>query len=35
MITVILQSSTAATKINRNVRKVIFSQIKQIIAEKE
>ncbi|APF18703.1 hypothetical protein Cabys_1954 [Caldithrix abyssi DSM 13497] len=29
------QGSTAATKTNRNARKVIFSQITPIIAEKE
>ncbi|MHB2150160.1 hypothetical protein ACX8XP_13965 [Calditrichota bacterium LG25] len=29
------QGSQAATKINRNGRKVIFSQITQIIAEKD
>ncbi|WP_456439866.1 hypothetical protein [Caldithrix abyssi] len=29
------QGSQAATKINRNARKVIFAQIAQIIAEKE
>ncbi len=30
-----IQGSKAATKINRNARKVIFSQITQIIAEKD
>ncbi len=31
----LIQSSQAATEINRNARKVIFSQIAPMIAEKE